>query len=135
MAIDLHAHLARPDPEAPPFMSHLFDVDGYLERQAEAGLELTVLSYALHDVKGTPDELELARIENDHLAELVASHPDRFAALAGIDPFGGGPWLEEAERALDAGFAGFCFPTSRQGAYLDAPEAQDALALANDRSA
>ena len=135
MAIDLHAHLARPDPEAPPFMRHLFDVDGYVERQAEAGLELTVLSYALHDLKGTPDELELARTENDHLAELVASHPDRFAALAGIDPFGGGPWLEEAERALDSGFAGFCFPTSRQGAYLDAPEAEEALALANDRSA
>lgn len=133
MAIDFHAHLAREDPAAPPFMRALFDVDGYLERQQEAGVELTVLSYAPGDLAGSPDELEKAKAEHDFLAGLVADHPGRFKALAGVDPHGGKVWLDEAERALDAGFAGLAFPTSSQGRYLDMDGAQDAFELANER--
>lgn len=135
MTIDFHAHLAREDPNAPPFMRSLFDVEGYLERQEQAGIELTVLSYALADLEGTDVELEEAKAEHDFLGNLVQRHPSRFAALAGIDPFGGRRWLEEAERALDGGFAGLCFPTSRQGRYLDASECSDALTLASERQA
>jgi aminocarboxymuconate-semialdehyde decarboxylase len=135
MAIDFHAHLAREDPDAPPFMRSLFDVEGYLERQEEAGVELTVLSYALVDLGGGPEELDEARREHEFLGRLLQEHPGRFAAFAGLDPFGGDPWLEEAERALDSGFAGLCLPTSRDGRYLDADEAQDALALAEQREA
>ncbi|MEA2362461.1 MAG: hypothetical protein QOD71_1606 [Thermoleophilaceae bacterium] len=135
MAIDFHAHLAREDPDAPPFMRSLFDVEGYLERQEEANVELTVLSYALVDMSGAPEELDEAKREHEFLGQLVQDHPGRFAAFAGLDPFGGQPWLEEAERALDAGFAGLCLPTSRDGRYLDADEAQDALALADEREA
>lgn len=135
MTIDFHAHLARDDPGAPPFMRSLFDVEGYLERQEQAGIELTVLSYALADLEGADAELADAKAEHDFLADLVQRHPGRFAALAGIDPFGGRAWLEEAERALDGGFAGLCFPTSRQGRYLDAPECGEALALASERHA
>ena len=133
MAIDFHAHLARDNPDAPPFMRSLFDVEGYLERQEEAGIELTVLSYAPADLTGAPEELDEAKGEHEFLAGLLEAHPGRFAALAGVDPFGGAPWLEEAQRALDAGFAGLCLPTSREGRYLDADEAQDALALADER--
>ena len=135
MAVDFHAHLGRPDPEAPPFLRHMFDVDGYLEKQAAAGIELTVLSYTLADHHGAPEELERAKAEHAFIADLVARHPGRFAGLATVDPFGGAPWLEEAERALDAGFRGLCFPTSRQGAYLDAPEAEEAFAFADERAA
>lgn len=135
MTIDFHAHLAREDPGAPPFMRSLFDVQGYLERQEQAGIELTVLSHALADLEGTGAELDDAKAEHDFLGTLVQRHPGRFAALAGIDPFGGRPWLEEAERALDGGFAGLCLPTSRQGRYLDVPECRDVLALASERRA
>lgn len=135
MAIDFHAHLARDDPGAPPFLRHLFDVEGYVERQAEAGVELTVLSHALSDLEGGASELDEARAELEFLTEVAERHPGRFAVLAGIDPFGGPPWLEQARRALDLGCAGFCFPTSHAGRYLDSPEAQDALALANDAGA
>lgn len=135
MAIDFHSHLAREDPEAPPFMRSLFDVEGYLERQEEAGLELTVLSYAPADLRGTPEELDEAKGEHEFLGGLVEEHRGRFAALAGLDPFGGDGWLEEARRALDSGFAGLCLPTSSEGRYLDADEAQDALALADEREA
>ena len=54
MSIDFHAHLAREDPNAPFFMRDLFDVEGYLEKQERAGIERTVLSFALEDEGDTP---------------------------------------------------------------------------------
>lgn len=135
MTVDFHAHLAPEEPRAPKFLRHLFDVDGYLERQAAAGIEHTVLSYSLGDGRGRGDDVEDAKLQHAFLADLVSRYPDRFTALAGIDPFGGSDWLAEAERALDSGFAGFCFPTSRRGRYLDSSDAADAFALANERRA
>jgi predicted TIM-barrel fold metal-dependent hydrolase len=135
MAVDLHAHLAKEDPEAPKFMAHLFDVDGYLEKQAEAGIDRTILSYALAEPKDSTEELDKAKGEHEFLAGLIEQHGDRLGAFAGVDVFAGDGWLEEAARALDAGFSGLCFPTSREGRYLDAPETQDAFAFANERKA
>jgi predicted TIM-barrel fold metal-dependent hydrolase len=133
MTVDFHAHLAPHDPAAPPFLSHLFDVEAYLELQADAGIELTVLSFALADLEGTEAELEEAKVQHAFLADLVSRHPDRFTALATVDPFGGEAWLAEADRALGSGFSGLCFPTSRRSRYLDSAEAEDAFAFANDR--
>src|SRR2546423_305317 len=136
MTVDFHAHLAREEPSAPAFLRTLFDVSGYLDAQEAAGIEHTVLSYGLSEGgRGERGELEEARRQHDFLAGLVGKYPDRLSALAGIDPFGGGEWLAEAGRALDAGFAGLCFPTSLRGRYLDSPAAADAFALANERRA
>jgi aminocarboxymuconate-semialdehyde decarboxylase len=133
VTIDFHAHLAPDEPQAPPFLRVLFDVDGYLERQQALGIELTVLSYGPSDLTGADGELDEAKRQHEFLADLVSRNPDRLAALAGVDPWGGAAWLAEAERALDSGFAGLCFPTSRQGSYLDGEEAADAFALAQER--
>lgn len=133
LIVDFHAHLGREDPAAPPFMRHLFDVEGYLELQSDSGIGLTVLSYAPSDLEGTSDELDRAKEEHEFLTELVGQHPERLSALATVDPFGGPAWLEEAERALGAGLAGLCFPTSSRGRYLDAEDAQDAFAFANEQ--
>ena len=110
MSIDFHAHLAREDPNAPFFMRDLFDVKGYLEKQERAGIERTVLSFALEDKGEAMDEI---KGEHDFLAGLLEQYPDRFSALAAVDPFGGVEALAEGERALELGFTGFCFPTSR----------------------
>jgi len=133
MTIDFHAHLAQGGEDAPPFMRAMFDPEAYLEAQEAAGIELTVLSNAPPDLRGTAAELDEARRQHDFLGALVAAHPSRLAALAAVDPFGGPTWLQEGERALDAGFAGLCLPVGRDGKYLDLPEAQDALALAAQR--
>jgi predicted TIM-barrel fold metal-dependent hydrolase len=130
VSIDFHAHLAREDPNAPFFMRDLFDVDGYLEKQSEAGIERTLLSYALEDEGEQADDV---KGEHDFLAGLIEQHPDRFSALGALDPFGGPDWLAEAERTLELGFSGFCFPTSRGGKYLDSEQAKDAFALADER--
>ena len=132
MAIDFHVHLAREDPDAPARMRDLFDVEGYLEKQARAGIERSVLSYPLEDEGEQVDEV---KGEHDFLAGLVDKYPERFAALAALDPFGGPDWLAEGERALELGFSGFCFPTSRGGRYLDSESARDAFALADERGA
>ena len=133
--IDFHAHLAAGDPSRePPFLRAMFDPEGYLERQAAVSVDLTVLSNALMgDTEG--DELAEARVQHDFLAGLVESHPDRFAALAGVNPWGGQQWLDEAERALDEGFAGLVLESGRDGQYLDSPEVGDFLALAEERDA
>lgn len=133
--IDFHAHLAAGDPsKEPPFLRAMFDPEGYLERQAAVGVDLTVLSNAL--MGDTPgDELTEARTQHEFLAGLVDSHPDRFVALAGVNPWGGQQWLDEAERALDEGFAGLVLESSRDGRYLDAPEVGEFLALAEERDA
>lgn len=135
MTVDFHAHLAREEPDAPAFLRNLFDVSGYLEAQEAARIERTVLSYGLSEGRGGRSELDEARRQHEFLAGLVERYPDRLSALAGIDPFGGRDWLVEAERALDAGFAGLCFPTSLRGKYLDSPTAADAFSLANERGA
>ncbi len=133
MTIDFHAHLAPFEPKAPSFLRLLFDLEGYLERQEAAGIERTVLSYGISDIGEEPDELGNARKQHDFLADLVSKHPGRFSALAGIDFMGGEAWIAEAERALDAGLAGICLPSSSGGRYPDGPEAQDLLALAEER--
>jgi aminocarboxymuconate-semialdehyde decarboxylase len=132
--IDFHAHLAAGDPsKEPPFLRAMFDPEGYLEHQEAAGVEMTLLSNAL--MADTPgDELIEAQRQHEFLADLVDRHPDHFLALAGVDPWGGRRWLDEAERALDAGFAGIVVEPSREGRYLDAPEVKDTFALANERS-
>lgn len=112
-------------------MRDLFDVEGYVEKQAEAGVECTVLSYALED----GDALDGAKAEHDFLADLVGRYPGRFVALAALDPFGGEGWLAEGERALGLGLSGFCIPTSMGGRYPDSEEAADAWALAAERGA
>ena len=78
---------------------------------------------SLDDIKG----------EHDFLAGLIEQYPDRLSALAAVDPFGGADALAEAERALELGFTGFCFPTSRGGRYPDSAEAADAFALADEK--
>ena len=113
-------------------MRHLFDVEGYLELQESSGIALTVLSYALSEDDGETT-LDKVRGEHDFLAGLVEQHPDRFAALAAFDPFGGAEWREEAERCLGNGFSGLCFPSSRGGRYLDSAAAQQAWAFADER--
>ena len=116
-------------------MRHLFDVDGYVELQAASGIDLTVLSYALSADDEDGAGLDAVKREHEFLAGLLSDQPDRFAALATVDYFGGGEWLDEADRALANGFSGLCFPTSRGGRYPDAEDAADAWAFANERGA
>ena len=66
--------------------------------------------------------------DNAAVAEFVAEAPDRFSALAVIDPRGGEVAIREAQRWLDGGFSGVkCSPSaegSRDGSGYDLDAAE-----------
>ena len=124
--VDAHSHLY-PRAWAPHgrMPDDLFDVEGLLARQAEAGISTTVVSDP-HIWYGDldPGSLDRTREYNDFAAELVRAHPGALAALGTVTPWRDGH-LAEAERAVtELGLAGLALPTSDGGRYLDTvPEA------------
>jgi aminocarboxymuconate-semialdehyde decarboxylase len=100
----------------------LFDVEGVLGRQEDAGVALSVIS----DPHIWYGELDLGSIErtreyNDFAAQLVAEHRDRLTALGTVAPWRGRAHVVEAERAVsDLGLPGLAIATSDGGRYLDA---------------
>jgi aminocarboxymuconate-semialdehyde decarboxylase len=104
----------------------MFDVEGLLQRQEEAGVATSVVSdphiwYGELD----PGSIERCREYNDFAAELAKAHPGRIVALGSVCPWRGDPHLEEAERAVESlGLGGLAVATSDRGRYLDGvPEA------------
>ena len=76
---------------------------------------------------GGPDvALELSRIANDEMADLVARHPDRFVAAAACIPMNDvDAAMRELERAArELGFRAVQIYTDVQGRPLDTPEFQ-----------
>jgi aminocarboxymuconate-semialdehyde decarboxylase len=64
----------------------------------------------------------LARIQNDHLAAIVAAHPDRFAGLGTVPLQDVDATLAELARIVEVhGFTGIEICTSVNGEDLDAP--------------
>lgn len=122
MIVDTHSHLFPPEWEPSGFLPHdMFDVGAVLERQDEAGIDLTVVSDA-HIWYGERDlgELRCAQEYNDFAASLTAAHPDRVRALATATPWRGPEHVREAERALrELALPGIALATSDRGQYLD----------------
>lgn len=73
---------------------------------------------------GPDDALELSRIANDEMADLVSRHPDRFIGAAACIPMNNIQGaLDELERAVrDLGFVAVQLYTEVQGRPLDDPE-------------
>jgi len=85
---------------------------------------LTVASPPAYSIAPVNEAIELAKIANDELAELVQKYPDRFAAgvatLPMTDPDAA---ISEAERAIkDLRLRGVEVYTDIAGKALDAPE-------------
>lgn len=99
----------------------MFDVEGLLERQEQAGISATVVSDP-HIWYGDLDPSDISRTReyNDFVAELARAHPGRLAALGTVTPWRGDEHVREAERALtELGLPGLALPTSDDGRYLD----------------
>jgi aminocarboxymuconate-semialdehyde decarboxylase len=125
--VDVHSHLF---PEvwrsAGRMPADLFDVPALLARQAEAGVELSVIS----DPHIWYGDLDVAAIErtreyNDFVADLQREHPDQIAGLGSVTPWRGPEHTEEARRAVhELGLRGLAVPTSDGGRYLEAIPAE-----------
>jgi aminocarboxymuconate-semialdehyde decarboxylase len=113
----------------------MFDVQGLLERQAEAGIATTVVSDP-HIWYGDLDPSDISRTReyNDFAAELAREHPGSLAALGTVTPWRGDDHVREAERGVtELGLSGLALPTSDGGRYLDSvPEAFWELATGLD---
>jgi aminocarboxymuconate-semialdehyde decarboxylase len=82
---------------------------------------LSLASPPLAVLGGLENEVELARIANDSLAELVAKHPDRFPGfIASLPMIDTEAMLEECRRAMEApGAVGVQIFTNAGGKPID----------------
>jgi gamma-resorcylate decarboxylase len=88
----------------------LFDTEQRLEQMDACGIELAVLSLASDGIQNIVDPqlaVRTAREANDALAEIVASHPDRYAGFAALPMQDVAAATAEIERAVgELGFRG-----------------------------
>jgi aminocarboxymuconate-semialdehyde decarboxylase len=108
-------------------MPTLFDLDARLRVMDTAGPGyvqiLNTANPPVEAVAGPADALELSRIANDEMAELVARFPDRFVGAAACIPMNDvGHALDELERAVrQLGLCAVQIYTDIQGQPLDDP--------------
>jgi predicted TIM-barrel fold metal-dependent hydrolase len=95
-----------------------------MDRYPDVMQLLTIAGPNVESVTGPRDSVELARIANDELAELVDGHPERFVGAAACLPMNDMDGvLREAERAIqELGFLGVEVFTDIDGKPLDRPE-------------
>ena len=133
MIIDVHGHITHPELfKRFPMPPALADIEGMLDRKAQAGIELTIVGSpvgfgTMMPVPGLDNYAQpLDRLKSFHdwLADTVATHRGRLAAYVYADPFGGDAMLEQTAATLrDGPFVGLIVNTSVKGRYLDADEA------------
>lgn len=140
MIIDVHGHVTHPELFARyPMPPALADIEGMLERKAQAGIGLTIVGspvgfgtmMRVPGVDNYAQPIDRLRAFHAWLAETVAAHPGRLAAYAYTNPFGGDGLLEAtAETVAQGGFVGLIVNTSVRGEYLDSERADDFFAMA-----
>jgi 2,3-dihydroxybenzoate decarboxylase len=112
------------------FATRLPDFTEYrLPEMDEAGIDMQVLSLTVPGLQVDVEPelaVENARFANDYTAEVVAKHPDRFAAFAALPLQNPAAAAAELERAVnDLGLRGALVNDciyGPGGRYLDAPE-------------
>ena len=95
-----------------------------MDRHPDVAQLLTIAGPNVESVTEPHDTVELSRIANDELAELVAEYPHRFVGATACLPMNDvDAALREAERAIDElGFVGVEVFTDINGRPLDRPE-------------
>jgi aminocarboxymuconate-semialdehyde decarboxylase len=99
-----------------------------------AGIEIqAIATFVSQYYYWAPPELgaRLARMQNDHLAEIVAAHPDRFVALGTLPLQDAGLALAELDRIVgELGFRGTQIGSNVDGRDLDDPALRPVFARA-----
>ncbi len=95
-----------------------------MDRYPDVLQVLTVATPPMETLVGPKDAVELARIANDEIAELIAQYPDKFIAGVACLPLNDiDAALKEAERTITRlNFRGVQIFTHINGALLDAPK-------------
>ena len=135
--VDVHSHLYPESFRAagllPPY---IFDVAGLLRQQAEAGVDVSIVSNPMIVVAGLRRDLTaLDAIREYHAfaATLQERHPS-IRAMAACNYVAGETALRECERALEEyGFVGVVANSSVDGRGLDDPSADALVELCERR--
>jgi aminocarboxymuconate-semialdehyde decarboxylase len=124
MIIDCHSHLVPKSwyhPKSPPA---IFDIEGLLEEQDKAGVNLTVFGNNWIRTPSGHDSFDIVKEFNEFAAETTAKYSGRLLGLASAVPFGDERMLKETERAVrDYKLKGIMVGSSVEGEYLDSPRA------------
>jgi predicted TIM-barrel fold metal-dependent hydrolase len=116
------------DPDAPfKSMPALWDLDErfkIMDMFEEYAQVLTLANPPVEVLAGPQDAIELARMANDEMAELVAKYPARFLAAVACLPMNNlDAALKETDRAIEElGMKGVQIFTPVNGRALDGPE-------------
>ena len=101
----------------------LWAPEKYIENQLERGIQMMALSPTPQNFyyDGKPEEtLEIARFQNDSIAQLQQSHPDHFIGLGTVPLQDPELACQELERCVkELGFAGVEIATTCGGSDLD----------------
>jgi aminocarboxymuconate-semialdehyde decarboxylase len=138
LIVDVHSHLLPTElmpANAIAAIRLMTEVDGFLRAHETSPVDFSVLSQPMLMETRLPEGpevlLDVARRCNDFLAGMVARYPERFASLAVVWPQGGTPFLREFERCVrELDMRGVMVCPRYGDKYLDAPEADEFLALA-----
>ncbi len=101
-----------------------------LEDMDDSGVDVQIVSLTAPGAQqlGGKEAVPRVRDANDRLAEAVARHPDRMAALAALPMADPGAAAGELERAVGGlGFKGAIVNGHVGGRYMDAPEFRPVL--------
>ncbi len=103
-------------------------MDLLFDEMDESGVEMGVISGRVNSVLGS--------VANTDIAGIVARHPDRFVAFAGIDPVDRRATRQAVDDAIDAGFKGISLEPGLQMDpwYLDDPRLYPLYAYCEDRN-
>ncbi|MFQ5683216.1 MAG: amidohydrolase family protein [Candidatus Binatia bacterium] len=124
MVIDCHSHLVPQSWFHAKSPKTIFDVEGLLEEQQRAGVDITVFGNNWIRTPEETDPLRVIKEFNDFAAEMTIKHPKHLVGLASSMPFGDDRVLKETERAIrDYGLKGIMVNSSVNGEYLDSARA------------
>ncbi|MBI4529474.1 MAG: amidohydrolase [Deltaproteobacteria bacterium] len=124
MVIDCHSHLVPKswyDSKSP---QAIFNIEGLLEEQEKAGVDITVFGNNWIRNPEGKDSLEIMKEFNVFAAEATAKYPKHLVGLVSSIPFADDRILKETKRAIsDYKLKGIMVNSSVNGEYLDSPRA------------
>jgi aminocarboxymuconate-semialdehyde decarboxylase len=118
------------------FTEPMFDPESRLRAMDEVGVTMELLSYTCPNCYWAEGDMagEVARVMNDHLAEVCAAWPDRFRGLASVPLQDVELALKELERAVDQlGMVGLIVLANVNDTPLDDPRFEPFWAALNIR--
>lgn len=106
-------------------MEHFIVGEARLQHMDKYNIDMQILSLALpaYTIVNPDQAVELARIANDGIAELIAKHPQRFQGVATLPLLTMDKALDELDRSIkDLGLKGVQIFGNVNGKSIDSPE-------------